>query len=1082
MTEKPSYEELLNRVRSLEESERHYRALVDESPDLIYRTNLEGRILYISSSVYRMSGYTVEEAVGMKMAEEVYLFPKERQVLLLKLRENGKVTNFEARLKRKDGSVWWASTNAHYFKDRDGKILGVEGITRDITELKSAEEALKESEEKYRHLFETAMVGMYRTRLEDGRFLAANNKLAEMMGYESVEHFVKEYVTSTHYADPNLRDELLRRLQTQGWVDDFEIEMMRTDGSTIQIALSATAYPDQGYLEGVIVDITERKRVEDALKYETEFRRVLGAIADEFITSSPEVIDDSIDRALEAIGQFVGADRSYIIHFDLKAGTISNTHEWCRTGIESQIDHLQNVPMEMFGWIIDQLTDLQVVHIPMVSELPTEADAAKREFEAEGIQSLLLVPLVSEGKCFGTVGFDFVTRPRSCSQREARLLQMSGATLSNALERKRAERALRENEEKMRTLVISSSDAIISLDTQRRLTMCNPAFLSQFGYTEDEVMGKSITLIHPSEEAFRRFGDEVYPIVREKGTWRGEWTYQSKSGSTFIMETVLSAQKLTDGSIIGYTAVMRDLTERKLVEETLLEERDVAQKYLDTAGALIMVLDAKGRITLINEMGCKILGYDEQTLIGRNFVDNHVPRRIRDEIREKFQSLWRAQVEEVDYENPIINREGQERIILWRNRLLYDDAGEYKGMISSGVDITERKRAEEEKNSLEAQLRQAQKMEALGTLAGGIAHDFNNILAAMMGYTELALYNVPEDMPIKNHLEQVLKSGVRAKNLIQQILSFSRRAEPEKKPVQIASAVIESVKLLRATLPTMIEIVQEVEAGPHTVLADPTQINQLLMNLGTNAAHAMRERGGVLKIRLEKIMLDAKSAASHVGLNPGPYAKITVSDTGEGMDKDKVERIFEPFFTTKDTGEGTGMGLSVVHGIVKAHGGEITVQSEPGKGAEFCVYLPLIETEGEEEAPIETESVPKGSEHILFVDDEELLVAIGQQMLERLGYKVTAKTSSIEALEVFKAKPDRFDLVITDQTMPKMSGLELAREILTIRPDMPVIICTGFSAQMTPDRVEAIGIRRVLMKPFVARDVAEVIREVLDEG
>ena len=349
-----------------------------------------------------------------------------------------------------------------------------------------------------------------------------------------------------------------------------------------------------------------------------------------------------------------------------------------------------------------------------------------------------------------------------------------------------------------------------------------------------------------------------------------------------------------------------------------------------------------------------------------------------------------------------------------------------------------------------------------------------------LGYTELALDDISTDVAAKEHLEQVLKSGTRAKKLVQQILSFSRRSDPEKKLIQIVPVIEETLHLLRATLPATIEIVRDVGPAPGTVLADPTQIHQVLMNLCTNAAHAMRERGGVLNVRLERINLDDNSAAKYPELTPGVYNRLSVTDTGEGMDKDTVERIFEPFFTTKDRGKGTGMGLAVVHGIVRAHGGAISVDSDVGKGSTFHVYLPLPEGEAEEETDGETESLPSGNEHILLVDDEEFLVDICTQTLNHLGYQVTSRTSSLETLDVFKASPDQFHLLITDQTMPNMSGLDLAKAIHSIRPDMPIIICTGFSTHISPEKAKEIGVSRFLMKPLRARDLAEAVREVLD--
>lgn len=381
---------------------------------------------------------------------------------------------------------------------------------------------------------------------------------------------------------------------------------------------------------------------------------------------------------------------------------------------------------------------------------------------------------------------------------------------------------------------------------------------------------------------------------------------------------------------------------------------------------------------------------------------------------------------------------------------------------------------------LEGELRQAQKMEAIGTLAGGIAHDFNNILAAIVGYTEMAHSRTPPESPVRRNLEQVLKASHRATDLVKQILAFSRQREQERRPLQIGSIVKEALKLLRSSLPTTIEIRYSLTGDREqgAVFADPTQIHQVLMNLCTNAAHAMRATGGLLNVTVAEIVIPAAPAAHPLDLQPGPYVRLTVSDTGHGMEAAVMERIFEPYFTTKEVGEGTGLGLAVVQGIVKSHGGAITVQSEPGRGTTFEVLLPRIELELTQRMEA-AELLPTGSERILFVDDEEVMVELGKDMLEPLGYRVTGRTNSFDALETFRKQPDAFDLVITDMTMPGLTGRELARELMAVRPEIPVILCTGFSELIDEQQAQTAGIRAFVMKPYVIAGMARTIRQVL---
>ena len=389
------------------------------------------------------------------------------------------------------------------------------------------------------------------------------------------------------------------------------------------------------------------------------------------------------------------------------------------------------------------------------------------------------------------------------------------------------------------------------------------------------------------------------------------------------------------------------------------------------------------------------------------------------------------------------------------------------------IDVTEKLRMEE-------RLRQAQKIEAVGTLAGGIAHDFNNILSVIMGYTELSIHDAEKGSALHNNLQEILQAGGRAGALIKQILAFSRQAENERRPIRVRPICEEALQFLRSSLPATIEIRQDLQSDS-MVMADSTQIHQVIMNLCTNAGHAMREKGGVLGIKLTDATLGADFVVDHPELKPGRYLELTVSDTGQGIPEHIMDRIFNPFFTTKKTGEGTGMGLSVALGIASSYEGTIVATSEAGKGSTFTVYLPVIETEAETEVDAK-EPVPTGTERILFVDDETALANIGEQILSSLGYRVTTRTSSSEALELFGADPDRFDLVITDMTMPNMAGDELSVELVKIKPELPVILCTGYSSKISDEKAKRLGIKALAYKPISKQSLAKMVREILDEG
>ena len=389
--------------------------------------------------------------------------------------------------------------------------------------------------------------------------------------------------------------------------------------------------------------------------------------------------------------------------------------------------------------------------------------------------------------------------------------------------------------------------------------------------------------------------------------------------------------------------------------------------------------------------------------------------------------------------------------------------------------------AEEDKEKLRSQLYHSQKNEALGTLAGGIAHDFNNILGIIVGYAEMIkMFQLTEDSPISCNIDEILKASYRAKELVYQILTFCHKGDQEKESLQLSLIVKESLNFLRSTLPSSIEIRQHIEKKTPRILASPVNMHQMLMNLCTNAAHAMRENGGILELELSETEIDSETAVRIPVPSPGQYLRLTVKDTGHGISPEIREKIFDPYFTTKKAGEGTGLGLAVVQGIVVLCNGAITVESEPGTGSIFRVFFPVAEKDGNKDEVEKSDPIPRGKESVLFIDDEKKLVELAQGMLKFLGYEVIAKNSSTEALELFRSQPDRFDLVITDQTMPHLTGDSLAVELLRIRPNIPIILCTGYSEKISMEAAEAIGIRKFIFKPIRIRELAKAIREVLE--
>ncbi len=619
-------------------------------------------------------------------------------------------------------------------------------------------------------------------------------------------------------------------------------------------------------------------------------------------------------------------------------------------------------------------------------------------------------------------------------------------------------------------MIENVQELALATDETGRILFANSAGRKFCGYRKNEMVAETIDRFF---NLTRGQKNRIERCLKKDMNQTFETVAVRKDGSRFPVQ--MSVSPMTSGPVShGLVIIATDISERKHSQKALIESHIRFLTVLDGIDADIYVADMDSyEILLINRHMRNSFGED---LVGKTcykvFRNESVPcahctngRLVDSNGTPTGVCVWEG-------ENPITGRWyiNYDRAIQWVDGRIV--------RLQIATDISRVKDLEKESLRIQAQLQQAQKMEAIGTLAGGIAHDFNNILSAVIGYTEIVLGDVARGSAREKNLKEVLKAGNRARDLVKQILTFSRQTEQEFKPVQISRIIPETLKLLRASLPTTIQIEQNIHSSA-AVMADSTQIHQVLMNLATNAAHAMRANGGRLVIDLREVDLDQAFIQQHPSLCPGTYLQMSVRDTGHGMGSNVIDRIFDPFYTTKQRGEGTGMGLAVVLGIVKSHGGTITVQSEIGNGSVFDVFLPVINQEVNDMVEPQT-PIPTGNEHILFVDDEKALADLGKMILQRLGYTVTIRTSSLEALELFMDQPQEFDLVITDMTMPNMTGDDLARKLMDIRSDIPVILCTGYSERISGEKARQIGIREFILKPIVIRKLATAVRGVLD--
>jgi len=624
---------------------------------------------------------------------------------------------------------------------------------------------------------------------------------------------------------------------------------------------------------------------------------------------------------------------------------------------------------------------------------------------------------------------------------------------------------LRKSEEKFKSAFHTSPDSINLNSLEDGVYIeTNEGFTNITGYSRKDVIGKSSREIHIWDDLKDR--ERLVSGLKKNGIVKNlEAVFRKKNGETTVGLMSARLLKIEDETVI--LSITRDISERKQMEA----DHERFLKAIEQSVEGIVITDIDGKIEYVNPAFEKITGYSTPEILRQN------PSVLKSGEQDEpfYHEMWETITSGNTWKGKLINKKKDGSFYTEDTTIspVFDKTGTIINFVAVKRDITDLIRAEK-------QLQQSQRMEALGTLAGGIAHDFNNILFPIVGHTEILIEDVPEGGSLRHSLDEIYTSALRAKELVRQILSFSRQENNELTLMKIQPIIKEAMKMLRSTIPTSIEMTYHLDNDCGLIEADPTQIHQIVMNLATNAYHAMENTGGKLKVTLKK-NIPGEYDLIPPDIRAGNYVCLTVFDTGIGIEKRQIEKIFDPFFTTKETGKGTGMGLSVVHGIVTDMGGTVKVYSKPGKGTEVRVYLPAEETICETQLEPSEKIKPRGVEKILLVDDEKSIVITAKMALKRLGYQVTSYTNSIEALEAFKSDSDKFDLVITDITMPRISGDKLALEMLKIRRGIPIILCTGFSENMSEERMKSMGVKGLLFKPIITMDLAKKIREVLDE-
>lgn len=630
---------------------------------------------------------------------------------------------------------------------------------------------------------------------------------------------------------------------------------------------------------------------------------------------------------------------------------------------------------------------------------------------------------------------------------------------------------LKENERRYRGFIDNSPDIFYRTDLEGHVTFVSPSVTKHTGYTPEEAIGKNLAKMGYENPAHR----EVFlDTLKQHGTVENfESLQKRKDGSFWWASTNAQWYKNMNGEIIGVVGVTRDVTPYKIAEKAVMSNEQKFRSIFESSPVGLIHIDGDGIITALNDQLCRILGTTQDMLLGKNvlkLVEN----------QEVVFALEKALTgEKTGYEGVYESVTGG---VSTPVRATYSPIFSPEGMVSGLIGITEdmsdQLKHEKEKRSLEIQLQQTYKMEAIGTLAGGIAHDFNNILTPLVGYAQLLKYQLSADHPFQTNVNTMLSCALRAKDLVQQILTFSRKTASEKIPLQLQPIIKESLKLMRSSIPSNIEIQTDIDPDCGWINADPTKIHQVIINLSTNAYHAMEMAGGILAVTLKQEPV--KNVTNENGEeSTDTCVHLMITDNGTGMEKEILDKIFDPYFTTKPSGKGTGLGLSVVHGIVKECGGDIRIESEVGKGTDIHICFPVIKNHSEVKSE-KKRPLPTGTERVLLIDDEDVVAGLQQQMLEQLGYQVTLQTDSMAGLENFRNNEGQFDVIITDMTMPKLTGLQLTQEIRKINENIPIILCTGYSDQINDLTLKSEKIQGYLMKPIVLRDLAEVVRNTID--
>ena len=888
----------------------------------------------------------------------------------------------------------------------------------------------------------------------DGVFLSCNKRFERLYNAKEEEIIGK---TDYDFVDQDLADFFRNNDQAAMAVRTIHIneeELIYADDGHHEIleTIKTSVFSDDEQLIGVLGigrNITERKVKE----------RVQSASLSLIDLSSDHTIKAMLQKVMETAEELTKSPFGFyhFVNQDQKTLSLQFWSDNTPSHADTMEDDRPCVIIETDIWADCIKEGIPVIHH---EEENKSNEGSLPESDASIIRDLV-VPVIRDQKICAVLGV--INKSTPYEENDIKAIHQLADLTWELIARKRSDEKLEKSKALQKSILQAAMDGFVRVDTKGIIFEINPAYCYMTGYHEAELLRKNISFVEANDTK-QEISQRIASIMAS-GEGRFETVHKRKDGTLMDVE-VLSQYREDDGG--QFISFIRDISDRKEQERALTFQALLLDQIQDH----ITATDLEGNIIYVNEAQIRFMKKQKAELLGRP-VSIYGADSSRDEVHQK---IINTTLKNGQWEGEIVNYcdDGTELLMELRAKLIRDKSGKPVSMIGIGTDITEQKKLSE-------RLQQAQKMESIGSLAGGIAHDFNNILFPIIGLSELLLEDFDPQSVMYENIREILKAGQRGAALVDQILSFSRQTEHQLIPIHIQQILKEVLKLTRATIPSNIEIAYQLQPNCGMVMADPVKLHQVGMNIITNAFHAVETDGGRITVELNERVLK-ESDLTDSSLLPGKYAHLQIADNGVGMSKEIMGKMFDPYFTTKKPGKGTGLGLATVYGIIKEYNGDIKVESEIGKGTTFHIFFPVMESNATNVKTTETDHLLGGDERILIVDDEISIVNIETKILERLGYQVTSFTNSMDALKAITDTPYHFDLLITDMTMPHLTGHQLVKRVLKIREDLPIIICTGFSEQMDDDMAKTIGAMGLLKKPIIKSQLAKMIRNILTKS